>query len=211
VTDVIVSGDCEAPYEPLRRLLHSDLERGLDIGAAMAVTRDGELVADLWGGRLEPDDTDPWERDTLVSGYSVGKIPIAIVVLMLWDRGLLDLDAPIADRWPEFGRNGKERITARQVLCHRAGVPSFGRILPEDVLCDWERMVGVVEEITPMFEPGTVSCYHPTTFGFILGELARRCSGASLAELVSTQLSEPLGVELYFGVADPTTRSGEGG
>ena len=125
----------------------------------------GQYVVDLWGGYRDLAHTEPWETDTLVQVASCSKVIVAIAILMLWDRGLLDLDEPIATYWPEFAQNGKAAITTRQVLVHSSGLPGFGRSLTPDEFRDWDRMIAIVEQAPVWYEPGTVTCYHSLTFG----------------------------------------------
>jgi CubicO group peptidase (beta-lactamase class C family) len=198
---------CGEPFTPLRELFEGNLDAGLDIGGALAVTRHGQLVVDLWGGHLDPEGARAWERDTIVNIFSASKIPVAIAVLMLWDRGALDIDAPIARYWPEFAQAGKQHITARQVLCHRSGLVRFGRYMPPELLHDWDGVVAVLERASPVYEPGTVSCYHNLTFGFILGELVHRCSGSPFDEFVRREITGPLGADLHFSITAPETRA----
>jgi CubicO group peptidase (beta-lactamase class C family) len=162
---------------------------------------------DLWGGHLDPQGARAWERDTIVNTFSASKIPVTIAVLMLWDRGALDIDAPIARYWPDFAQEGKQHITARQVLCHRSGLVRFGRYIPTELLYDWDGVVAVLERAAPVYEPGTVSCYHSMTFGFILGELVHRCTGTPFDEFVRREITGPLGADFHFGITAPEVRA----
>ncbi len=96
------------------------IERG-EVGAALCVIRDGEVVVDLCGGWADEARTRPWTHDTLVNFYSVGKAIVATLVLQLVDQGVITLDTRVADIWPEFATGGKHDVTVRQALCHRAG------------------------------------------------------------------------------------------
>ena len=195
-----VHGFCDERFQPLRNLLQASLERGIDEGASLAVSVNGQFVVDLWGGHRDLAHTEPWEADTLVHVASCSKVVVAIAILMLWDRGLLDLDEPVATYWPEFAQNGKAAITARQVLMHSAGLPGFGRSATPDEFRDWDRMIAIVEQAPVWYEPGTVTCYHSLTFGFILGELVHRICGAPLARVVFEEITGPLGADFHFSL-----------
>ena len=91
-----VHGICRAGFEPVREALVANFEKGLELGASVAVTRDGETMVDLWAGDADPNGT-PWVEDTIVNVYSTTKTMAATCVLMLADRGLVDLNAPVAD------------------------------------------------------------------------------------------------------------------
>jgi CubicO group peptidase (beta-lactamase class C family) len=201
-----VHGFCDERFQALRDLLHASLERGLDEGASFAVSVNGECVVDLWGGYRDVAHTKHWESDTLVPVASCSKVVVAIAILMLWDQRLLDLDEPIATYWPEFAQNGKAAITTRQVLVHSAGLPGFGRTPTPEEFRDWDRMTGIVEQAPVWYEPGTVTCYHSLTFGFILGELVHRVSGRPLARFAFEEITGPLGADFQFtlsGARDP--------
>jgi len=120
-----IQGTCDDRFEQLRTTFESSLTSGLDVGASVAVTIGGELVVDLWGGTTDmasgAKDV-PWERDTIINVYSTTKTQTALCVLMLADRGELDLDAPVATYWPEFAVNGKAGVLVRHVMSHNAGL-----------------------------------------------------------------------------------------
>ena len=122
-----VHGFCDERFRPLEDAFRRNLDSGLDKGASLAIILDGEYVVDLWGGTRDYEMTTPWEADTVVRVFSTSKIALMIMILMLVDRGELDLDEPIAARWPAFARHGKGAITTRQVLVHRTGLPG-GRL-----------------------------------------------------------------------------------
>ncbi|MCH7868678.1 MAG: serine hydrolase, partial [Myxococcales bacterium] len=69
---VEVHGICEPGFERVREAFISNFEKGLDVGASVAVTRDGEFVVDLWAGDADEDGTS-WEKDTIVNVYSTTK------------------------------------------------------------------------------------------------------------------------------------------
>ena len=102
-----VHGTCDPRFESVRRTFAGNLESGADVGASFAVTMNGEMVVDLWGGWADPGQTRPWEKDTLVNVYSTTKTMTALTALLLADRGELDFHAPVARYWPEFAANGK--------------------------------------------------------------------------------------------------------
>ena len=159
------------------------------------------MVVDLWAGTADRKRTRPWVEDTLVQVFSTSKVMVNIAVLMLYDRGLLDLDAPLADYWPEFAQNGKGTITARMVLVHRSGLPGFGRSFGFEEIHDWDLVVGVLERAEPWYEPGTESYYHSMTYGHLLGEVVRRISGLAFDEFFRQEVAEPLGADFHFGLS----------
>jgi CubicO group peptidase (beta-lactamase class C family) len=193
-----VNGFCDERFAPIRDLFGAGLERGIDEGASYAVAVDGRLVVDLWGGCRDLARSKPWEADTVVGVASTSKVIVAIATLMLWDRGLLDIDEPIATYWPGFAQNGKAAVTPRQVLLHNSGLPGFGCIPTLEDTVDLDRMAGIIERAPLWYEPGTVTCYHSGTFGHILGELVRRVSALPFVQFVSEEITEPLGADFHY-------------
>ena len=200
---VEVDGFCDERFAPIGDAFRAGFERGSDLGASLAVTMNGEVVVDLWGGYRDLAHTQPWETDTVVPVYSTSKIVVAMAALMVWDRGLIDLDEPIATYWPKFAQNGKAAITTRQMLVYTSGVPGFGRVLTVDDVRDWDRMIEMVERAAVWYEPGTITCYSPSAFGYILGELVRRVSGVEFVRFVAQEITGPLGADFHFALSTP--------
>jgi len=119
-TDPVIQGQCDPAFEPLKEAFVENFRSRGDVGAAVSVVVDGRTVVDLWGGDASPGQ--PWERDTIVNVWSSTKGAVALAAHMLVDRGLLDVDAPVATYWPEFAAAGKETIPVRYLLSHRAGL-----------------------------------------------------------------------------------------
>ena len=201
-----VQGFCDERFRPLEDAFRDFLERGVDKGASLAVNRYGEPVVDLWGGTRDYEESMPWDADTVVRVFSTSKVVVMIAVLLIVDRGLLDLDVPIANYWPEFRRNGKDEITARQVLLHRSGLPGFGRKVSYVELGDWDHVMELLEDAPLWYEPGAISCYHPQTYGFLLGELVRRLGGVPFDEFVRRELTQPLEADFHFSFTDSPSR-----
>ena len=115
---------------------------------------------------------------------------------------MLDIDAPIARYWPEFGCNGKEHITTRQVLAHRAGLAMVeGDLTLEQVLA-WDPVVAAIAAQAPNWQPGTEHGYHARSFGWILGEVLRRITGKSIGAYIAENLSRPLNLSYWVGMPD---------
>jgi CubicO group peptidase (beta-lactamase class C family) len=198
-----VHGICRAGFEPVREALVANFEKGLELGASVAVTRDGETMVDLWAGDADPKGT-PWAEHTIVNVYSTTKTMAATCVLMLADRGLVDLNAPVADYWPEFKQNGKEDVLVRHVMSHSAGLCGFDPPLESvEELYDWDAICARLAAQTPWWEPGTASGYHAVTQGFLQGEIVRRVTGRSIGTFFREEVAEPLGVDFHIGL-DPS-------
>ena len=106
----------------------------------------------------------------------------------------------MASLWPEFGAHGKEHVTVRDVLTHRAGVPAIDAPLTVAEVLAWDPVCAAVADQRPAWEPGTKHGYHVRTFGWILGEIVRRCTGTSLGAWLRREIAEPLGLELHVGL-----------
>ena len=199
---MVIEGHCQPEFEPVREAFAANFEKGLEVGASVAVTRDGESVVDLWAGDADPRGT-AWGRDTLVNVYSTTKTMAAISVLVLADRGEVDLDAPVARYWPEFSQGGKEGVLVRHVMSHSAGLSGFEPKLdaPAD-LYDWDAICNRLEAQTPWWEPGSQSGYHAVTQGFLQGEIVRRVTGRSIGTFFREEVAQPLGADFHIGL-DP--------
>ncbi len=194
---VTASGTCLPAFEPLRDLLATNLADGSDLGASVAVLHDGELVADLWGGEASPGV--PWQEDTLVQVWSVTKPMAALTVLVLADRGEVDLDAPVSSYWTDFRRDD---VLVRHLLAHTSGYAGWTEPLDVAGLLDLERSERMLAEQDPWWEPGTASGYHMIAYGHLLDGLVRAATGTPLADHFRTLVAEPLGADFHLGVHD---------
>ncbi len=198
-----IHGFCDDRFEPFGVLFGANQENGVDEGASLAVTYRGEFVVDLWAGTTDYGHEKAWAKDTMVFVFSTSKVMVNIVTLMVYDRGLLDLRAPIAEYWPEFAQHGKGTITALDVLVHRSGLPGFGQQIGWEEAHDWDHMIGLLERAELWYEPGAVTHYHPMNYGYILGELVRRVSGKTFADFFGEEVAGPLGADFHFGLSAP--------
>jgi CubicO group peptidase (beta-lactamase class C family) len=200
--DVNVNGFCRSGFEPVRDAFVANFEQGLEVGASVAVTKDGESVVDLWAGDCDPRGT-PWAEDTIVNVYSTTKTMAATCVLTLADRGGVDLHAPVADYWPEFAQNGKQGVLVSHVMSHSAGLSGFDPPLERvEELYDWDAICARLAAQAPWWEPGTASGYHAVTQGFLQGEIVRRVTGKSVGTFFREEVAEPLGADFHIGL-DP--------
>lgn len=201
MTGIAMHGTCDPRFIRVRELFQSCLDSRSEIGAAVAFVLDGESVVDLWGGHYDLERTREWERDTLVNVYSTTKGMTAICASQLMERGLLDVDAPVCEYWPEFAAGGKQDIPVRWLLNHKAGLCAVREPLPRDALYDWSLMCTALAGQEPWWTPGEGYGYHPFTFGFLVGEVVRRISGQSLGTFFRRNVAEPLGADFHIGLA----------
>ncbi|MEU1502234.1 serine hydrolase domain-containing protein [Streptomyces sp. NPDC005732] len=195
-----VHGHCDARFSAVRAAFEENFRERGELGAAVSVTLDGETVVDLWGGWADAGGTRPWERETLVNVWSTSKGPTALCAHILADRGLLDLDAPVAAYWPEFAAAGKEAVLVRHLLSHRAGLAGLREPHTFEQLCDWELTVDRLADQEPWWEPGTRSGYHALTFGHLVGEVVRRVSGLLPGAFLEREVTGPLGIDFTVGL-----------
>jgi CubicO group peptidase (beta-lactamase class C family) len=166
-------------------------------GAALAVVVDGELVVDVWRGTAS-DDGRAWHRDTGCVVASGSKGVVAVAMLMLIERGLLDLESPVARYWPEFGVNGKAGVRVADVVAHTAGVPGVVAPLSQDDLGDALKIHELLAAQAPIVPVGTVT-YHALTYGWLCDALVRRVDGRSVGHFVADEIARPLDLDLSIG------------
>ena len=169
------------------------LVRARDARAQLCVLRHGRVVVDV-AVNCAP--------NALFWIFSASKPLTALLVHLLAERGALRLDGPVAAHWPEFARHGKQSITVRQVLAHRAGLPvAQGLVRDALVITDWQRSIRHLERARPTYPPGEVPAYHMVSYGFLLGELVRRISGEPVERFLRDEFLTPLGLrDTYLGL-----------
>jgi CubicO group peptidase (beta-lactamase class C family) len=196
---MVSKGVCKPGFDGVRTAFEANFAAGNELGASVAMTVDGEPVVDLWAGDADEHGR-PWEADTIVNVYSSTKTMAALCVLMLADRGLVDLDAPVAEYWPEFAQQGKERVLVRHVMSHAAGLPGFEPAVRTEDLYDWDTVCRNLERQAPWWEPGTAFGYHAVTQGYLQGELVRRTDGRTIGTFFREEVAEPLGADFHIGL-----------
>ncbi|MEU9122945.1 serine hydrolase domain-containing protein [Streptomyces sp. NPDC048506] len=203
-TVVDVQGTVEDGFEPVRDAFAANFTRRGERGAAVAVYRHGRKVVDLWGGTKDGDEgaTAPWEAGTAQVIRSATKGVAAVVPLLLHQRGLLDLDAPVGTYWPEFKVAGKERVLVRHLLSHRAGLPVLDTPLTPAQAIDGASGPAAVAAQAPAWEPGTDHGYHAQTYGWLIAELVLRVTGRTLGDWLAEEISTPLGLDLWIGLPE---------
>lgn len=174
-------------------------ERG-DVGASLAIVRDGELVVDLWGGALDAAGQRPWAKDSVVNVWSTTKAVNALCFAMLVDRGQVSYADPVARWWPEFAASGKGEVTVAMLLSHQAGLCSFADPAVVEDFYDQPKAAARFAAMTPLWPPGSRSGYHAISIGVLAGELFRRIEGRSLGRFIVEELSGPFGLDLTLGL-----------
>jgi CubicO group peptidase (beta-lactamase class C family) len=187
-------------FEPVRNVFADNFVRRRELGGACCAYHQGEKVVDLWGGVRNKQTGEPWEWDTMVIVYSATKGLAAMTLAIAHSRGWLDYDERVCTYWPEFGQQGKERITVRQLLAHQAGLFVLDEPLDRGLVTDLDRLAVVLARQKPAWEPGTRQAYHGITLGFYESELLRRIDPQhrSLGQFFQDEIASPLGLDAYI-------------
>ncbi|PZF83110.1 serine hydrolase domain-containing protein, partial [Micromonospora deserti] len=189
-----------ARFSAVHDCFHDLLAAGRETGASLAIRYDGAPVVELTGGERAPGR--PWRPDTLVNVYSVGKPLAALCLLMLVDRGRVDLDDPVAAHWPGF----RTPATVRQALTHTAGLPAFPVPRPAAAVADWDLLAADLAGAEPEWTPGSVAGEHAWTYGHLVGELVRRVDGRPVGRFLAEEIAGPWRLDLGFGLDEPDRR-----
>ena len=194
-----VHGHIDGQFDKVVEALAEELSTGAEVGAAIAIDVDGESVLDIWGGHVDASKTVEWGEDTIINVWSSTKTVTSLAALMVADRGVLDLDAPVATYWPEFAANGKENVLVRHLLSHTSGVAGWQDPMTVEDLYDFEKAASRLAAQAPWWEPGNASGYHALNFGHLIGELIRRTTGMTLKDFVRDEIAGPLGADFQIG------------
>ena len=197
-----ISGYCEEKFGEVKKAFEKNLNDGKECGASFSVTIEGKTVIDLWGGYADAAKTKPWQKDTIVNVYSTSKFATAICVLMLANKKIIDVEAPVADYWPEFAQSGKEKITIGHLLSHTAGLPGFDEALELKDLYNWKKVTEALSRQKPWWDDRKRSGYHAFTFGFLLGEVVKRVSKKSLGRFLKEEITGPMDIDFHIGISD---------
>ena len=199
LSEVRIDGTCDPRFRRVYDVLHRYLASGTDIGSSAAVFIDGECRVDIWGGYADKACTRPWERDTIVNTFSTTKTMTALCMLVLADRGEIDLAAPVAKYWPEFAAAGKGDIEIRQILGHIAAMPGWTDPVTLDDILDRDKASTLLARQAPWWRPNRTAAYHAITFGPLLGEIVRRVTGKTLTAFFAEDIARPLGADYHIG------------
>ena len=199
---VDIQGYVAPGFEPVASAFRANFEAGEEMGAGFAALRDGETLVNIWGGWADRAQTKPWARDTLTPVYSTTKGVASIVVAWCVERGLLRYGDRVADLWPAFGAQGKDKLTIAEAMSHQAGVPGFIDPIDPALWLQPRDCAAAIAALAPMWPPGSRSGYHPLTWGYIAGEIVWRAAERTLGEILRTEICAPNGVDFMIGTPD---------
>jgi CubicO group peptidase (beta-lactamase class C family) len=197
--NVMMNGSTRPGFEKVRDAFSDNFAKGLETGAAFAVYRNGEMLVDLWGGFADADRQKPWQKESLQLIYSGSKGLTAIAILMLIDRGLIDVDSPVSRYWPAFG---KPQILVRHILSHTSRLPGIEEPTSWADFLDDAAMARKLERQQPFEDDRAAFTYHPMTYGWLCGELLRQVDGRSLGQLFAEEIAGPLKLDIWFGLPE---------
>jgi CubicO group peptidase (beta-lactamase class C family) len=190
------TGTVDPGFESVREAFRDVVAAQAGTGAALAAWYDGQWVVDLWGGSADASGTKPWQRDSIVQPYSVSKPFAAMCALLLVDRGVLDLDAPVQRYWPEF----TAQATVRHVLSHQAGVVALDAPAPTDVFYDWDALCALLAAQQPAWTPGTAHGESALFYGHLVGEIVRRVDGRRPGTFLREELCGSADLDFIVGL-----------
>ena len=197
----VAHGFVDSAFQPVREAFINNFIEHSEIGASVRITVEGHTVVDIWGGHADPHRQRLWDENQLVNAFSVGKGVTAVVAAQCVARGEISYDTVIASVWPEFGTNGKEHLTLRDLLGHRAGLPAIRKRMPPGAMMHWTKMTDALATETPWWAPGESHGYHVNTFGFLVGEVLRRATGLTVGQLIARDIAAPLRADIYLGAS----------
>jgi CubicO group peptidase (beta-lactamase class C family) len=208
VSPDMVGGDVEEGYGKVADAFRANFAAGHEVGAAVAVYRDGVKVVDMWGGYRNGLTKDPWQQDTVVNMFSTTKGVAALAIAVAVSHGLFSYDDKVIDHWPEFGQAGKAEVTVRQLLGHQAGLCVLKPAPKVQDVADPPRLSEMLAAQKPMWPPGARHGYHGITLGWYESELIRRTdpAGRTLGRFFADEVAGPLGLDLHIGLPQGVSR-----
>ncbi|HEY8927390.1 MAG TPA: serine hydrolase domain-containing protein [Polyangia bacterium] len=195
-----INGSFEGRFDAVARAFERNFSERGEVGASVCVYLRGRPVVDLWAGLADREAGRAWTRETMVMTSSTTKGFAATVAHLLVERGLLDLDAPVASYWPEFAASGKQDVLVRWALSHRAGIPVLDHAPSLGDILAWTPVVAAVTNQRPLWTPGSAHGYHVQTFGWIVGELVRRITGKTIGRLYADEIASRFGIDYWIGL-----------
>ncbi|XP_038078917.1 beta-lactamase domain-containing protein 2-like isoform X3 [Patiria miniata] len=202
---IITAGTVQPGFEPVAKLFRENFEQGVEFptgGSAFSVYYKGSKVVDIWGGYADSEAGRPWKEDTMSVFFSTTKGMAALCMLVLVDKGLLDLDKTVASYWPEFAQNGKDNVTVCMLLNHQAGLSYTSENITLAHLEDQDALGEVLARSPPAWEPGTAHGYHSMTFGLYASQLLRRADPKhrTLGQFFKEEIAQPFDIDFHIGL-----------
>ncbi len=196
-----VQGFAAPGFEPVADHFAQSFANGVELGAGVCVRIGGETVIDLTGGFADRAKTVPFDAETLVPVYSTTKGIAALMMAHAAGDLPAGYDTAIASLWPEFGVGGKSEVTIGDWLSHQAGLPGFAEPIDPELWLDPPACAAALAALAPMWPPGSAHGYHPTSWGYVAGEVFSRIMGRSLGTVLREDICAPHGIDFHIGLA----------
>ncbi|MEN9017840.1 MAG: serine hydrolase domain-containing protein [Hellea sp.] len=184
-------------------IFKSNFESKQEHGAQFCAYKNGELILDLHGGWADKKKSRVINPSTLFSVFSSGKAVASLVIAHLVEQNYLSYDQLVSSIWPEFAEHGKNNLTIAQLLSHQSGLSGIScpNWTNEDWY-SWEKTCNTLANQKPIFLPGKLNGYHPITFGFLIGEIARRADKdmRSLGKILREDICDPNNLDIWIGL-----------
>lgn len=202
-----VHGKTDPKFDAVKQEFERNFAERGEVGASVCLSLNGETLVDLWGGKANPETGEDWQEDTISIVFSCSKAATALCAHILIDRGELNPSALVAEYWPEFAKNGKEKTTVQMMLNHESALPALRDPVRPGGFADWDYMVQRMADEQAFWEPGTRNGYHMINFGWTVGELVRRVSGKSLGTFFRDEVASKTGARFWLGLPESETVS----
>ncbi len=200
---VDIVGTCPEKFSRVKDLFAANFAEGKERGARFTAVIAGETVLDIWAGSADREGAQPFAADTLTPVFSTGKAIMALLIARLIDKGKLDYETAVAHYWPDFGQNGKSRITLGQLMSHQHGLVGFNPPQADPAIWfDVPATLDVLCKQAPMWTPGQGSGYTPIAGGYLIGEVFRRTDGRTLGTALREDLAQRFGLDVMIGTPD---------
>ncbi len=193
-------GEQESRFSRAFAVIRDAIRQHAFPGAALAVTHRGSLVASQGFGRFiyEPESPEV-QPDTIFDLASVTKVVATTAMAMiLYERGVLDLESPVAATLPEFvslapdsQRASRSKVTVRMLLAHSSGLPAYVKLF--ETAHTKDKLIRAALATPLVADPGSKTDYSDIGF-IVLGEALTKLAGTSLDAFSQTEIFVPLGL-----------------
>ena len=195
-----IHGTVSKGFERVRDAFEANFREGGEVGAAFCLHVKSRKVVDLWGGLTDVKGK-TWKENTPALVFSTTKGATAICAMMLVDQKRLDIDAPVAQYWPEFAARRKSRHSGADAAEPPGRTAGRRRTAARahEVL-EVTPIVDALAKQTPVWPPGSRHGYHALTYGWLVGEVVRRITGKTIGRFFKDEVAEPLGLDFWIGL-----------
>lgn len=203
MADIPITGHCDDKFAAVKDSILFNFDEYEELGMQFCVMQNGHTLIDLCAGWTSRDKTDPVGPKSLFSVYSSGKAIAALVIAWLAEQDRLGYNQSIKTIWPEMDNHGKGDLSVAQFMSHQSGLPGITN--PEwsgKDWYDWDKTCAELAIQIPIFTPGSASGYHPLTYGFLTGEIARRMDEhmRSLGNILRDELARPINADVWISL-----------